>query len=361
MTARGTDLALAPERCDQCGRCVSTCPHGALRVGGGYLYVDSASCDSCLRCVDACGRKAITRRSAGRPIASKTGPGGARVVVGSRAEAKALRQETLDAERSRARNQSVRAKTAATRQAAARLDAVDAAEGCVAWTMLDAGAVLAVMMASLFATSAISESAAVSVMPPAGQAVARSAVLAVFVAVQLVTLSFLATRHGSRLGPAFGLARGRHAPEVVAATASMVVGLAILTRAASYLWGVIARAAGWEPPDASGLTTVFGGGGAGLLLAVIALVVLGPVAEEMAFRGVVLRATGARWGRWPAIVGTAAIFAAYHATAWTFAPMFALGVALGWLAWTRRSLWAAISLHALYNGVIVAAAYWLAR
>ena len=36
-------------------------------------------------------------------------------------------------------------------------------------------------------------------------------------------------------------------------------------------------------------------------------------------------------------------------------------VALGWLAWTRRSLWPAIGLHVLYNAVAVAAAFMLPR
>lgn len=287
--------------------------------------------------------------------------GAPRVVVGSRAEAKAVRQATHDAERARAKSAATSAKVAATRQSAARQDAADAAGGRVAWTMLDAAAVLTAMLVSLLATDAIAGSAAVAAMPPAAQAVARSAVLAVFVAVQLATLTLLARRHGSGLAAAFGLKRGQHSGKGILVTAALVVGLVILTRVSSYVWGVFARAVGWEPPDASGLTSVFGGGGAGLLLAVLALVVLGPIAEEMAFRGVLLRAAGARWGKWPAISGTAAVFAAYHATAWTLAPLFVLGVALGWLAWSRRSLRAAIVLHALYNGVIVAAAYWLAR
>lgn len=340
---------------------MSSCPRGALKVGGGYIYVDASACDNCLACVEVCDRQAIMGRSTGRPVASKGAGAAARVVVGSRAEAKALRQEALDVQKHRERSATTSARGAAAKQAVQRLDAADAAEGRVAWSMLDAGAVLAVMMLSLFATDLIVGSRAIALMPPSGQAAARAAVLAGFFAVQIATLAFLAGRHGSRLAPAFGLARMGRAPMTVVGTSLMVIGLAAATRAASTLWGVFARAVGWPPPGATGLTSVFGGGGLGLMVAVVALVVLAPLAEEMAFRGVLLRAAGARWGKWPAIIGTSVVFAAYHVTAWTMVPLLVLGIALGWLAWSRRSVWAAVFLHALYNGVVVAAAYWLAR
>jgi membrane protease YdiL (CAAX protease family) len=102
---------------------------------------------------------------------------------------------------------------------------------------------------------------------------------------------------------------------------------------------------------------VFGGGGIGLILAGVLVAIVAPLIEELAFRGVVLAALGSRWGMWPAIALSSALFAAYHASTWLFLPMLVLGAALGWLTWTRRSLWPAIVLHVLYNALAVAAAF----
>lgn len=284
-------------------------------------------------------------------LGAKISAGGAKVVVGSRAEAKALRAQQAAASASA----SVRPKNPRPVEAAA-------VPGAVAWTMLDAGIVLTVMLASLAATNLIASSPFVRVMPPTGQAAARAAMLVGFFAVQMVTMGMLARRHGSSLADAFGLRRAAGGGASATLEAGpLVVVLVVATRAASYLWGVLARAVGWDPPDSSTLTSVFGAGGWGLLLAVIALVVLGPIAEELVFRGVLMTAFQLSWGRWAAILGTAGLFAAYHATAWTLVPLFVLGLALGWLVGRRRSVRSAIVLHALYNGVVVAAAYWLAR
>ncbi|MDZ4170145.1 MAG: type II CAAX endopeptidase family protein [Coriobacteriia bacterium] len=245
-------------------------------------------------------------------------------------------------------------------QRSEELAAADERDGRVSWTLPEAGLVLAVMMASLLATDAIIGSSVMESVPAASRAVVRSAILAVFYGIQLLTLGFLAARRNVGLRAAFGLQQRRVGLSAGLVTAGLVTLVLLVTRAVATSWGWAARAAGWTPPDVGDLMTVFGGGGAGFALAAITVVVLGPLAEELAFRGVVLRAAGARWGQWPATVGTAALFAAYHMTAWTAVPLFALGIALGWLAWTRRSLWAAILVHALYNGTVVAAAYWLA-
>lgn len=360
MTARTPQIALAPERCDQCGACVRACPQRALRVGGGLIYIDTEKCDGCLECVAVCGRGAITRCVSPRQRAGVPRDG-ARAVVGSRAEVKALRQAEIEAERARSKAAVVSARQDASRAVSERLARQDAEEGRVPWTLPEAGVVLAVMMASLFASDALFGMKVVSLMPLPGQAVTRSVVLALFYGVQVATLTALARRHGTDVRAAFGLTGLRRGARSVAVSVGIVVALLVVTRLASTLWGLAARSAGWDPPSAGAITAAFGGGGVGFVLAALTVVVLGPVAEEMAFRGVILRAAGDRWGKWPAIVGTAALFAAYHVTAWTVVPLFVLGVALGWLAWVRRSIVSAIALHSLYNGIVVAAAYWLER
>lgn len=339
-------LSVAPERCDQCGKCVAACAKRALRVGGGYIYVDSALCDSCLTCVDTCDKRAILRAAPKRQTQPKVGASGAKPVVGSRAEAKAIRAAQEES-----------AKKAKAEQKVVRLDKADMAEGRVVWTLVDAAAVLAVLLASFVAIDVVMASPAIKAIPAVAQAGVRSAVLAVFYTVQLALLAFLAQRHGTTFSSAFGLRRLRRGAGKVLSTAAIVTLFAVLTRASSVLWGFTAKAMGWSAPDAGDLTTVFGHGGIGLAVAIVTVVLIGPFAEELAFRGVILRAAGARWGMWPAVIGTSALFSVYHFTAWTIVPLFVLGIALGWVAWKRRSLWAAISLHVLYNAIAVAAAW----
>jgi membrane protease YdiL (CAAX protease family) len=82
-----------------------------------------------------------------------------------------------------------------------------------------------------------------------------------------------------------------------------------------------------------------------------------PFAEEIAFRGIVLPALGDRLGMWWGIGITSLLYAGFHASLWMIVPTAVLGVALGWLTWTRRSLWPAVALHVLYNATAVAAAF----
>jgi membrane protease YdiL (CAAX protease family) len=312
-----------------------------------------------MRCVEACDRGAIERRTVGGLRALAAGSG--RIVVSSRAEAKAARQAADAAARSREAASKAADRRAALEASLARKTATASADGLVCWTLLDALAILAVLFASLVASRALLGSELVSVMPEAGRIAVRAIVLAGFDALALGVLAFLANRHGSGLWKAFGLGRlnvgWRHRLQ----SAVLVLGLLVITRLVSTLWGAAASAVGFEPPSASSLTAVFGRGGVGLALSVAMVVVVAPLAEELVFRGVVQRALAQRWGMWGGILSSAVLFAAYHGTAWTAVPLLALGVATGWLAWSRRSLWPAIALHATYNGVIVAAAFWLAR
>lgn len=97
------------------------------------------------------------------------------------------------------------------------------------------------------------------------------------------------------------------------------------------------------------------------MLAAVMLVLVGPFVEECVFRGALMRGLEARIGAWPAIIAQAVLFAAFHRSWWLLFPMTVLGVALGWLAHERKSLWPAIALHAAYNSLTVGAVVWLSR
>ncbi|MGV8082284.1 MAG: lysostaphin resistance A-like protein [Coriobacteriia bacterium] len=233
----------------------------------------------------------------------------------------------------------------------------------VRWEIVDLVAVLAVLFVAIYAKDAILSLHAVSLMPFNGRVAARVGVLAAFYAIQFGLLRFLASRRSMTLLGAFGL-KGPVRPPAPSAlsrlgTAALVVGLFVGVEAFSMFYGVVVEAIGWAQPDrlSSDLTAVFGGGTAGVVLSAALVVVVAPLAEEFAFRGVALGALGERWGMWPAILGSAALYAFSHLNAWMFLPTVALGVALGWLTWSRRSLAPAIALHVLYNCAAVVSAF----
>ncbi len=281
-----------------------------------------------------------------------------KVVVGSRAEAKAVRAAAVTALKQR----EAAAKTAEKVRARAALAPTEApAGGAVHWTLSDAVIVLSLLLVLVVVKELVLGSQAMSVMPAAGQIAARAVVLGLFYALLAGGLALLSNRHGSRLFRAFGLV-GAERPSAgdVAVSAALVVMLLFATRLFSMGWGALAQLAGWAPPGSGELTEVFGVGGFGLLLSTVVVVVAAPLIEELVFRGIVLRAALDRIDFWPAIGVSAALFALSHATAWTLVPTLALGLAAGWLVARRGSLWSAILLHVLYNGVVVAIAYWLA-
>lgn len=98
--------------------------------------------------------------------------------------------------------------------------------------------------------------------------------------------------------------------------------------------------------------------GALSILTVIALAVITPIAEEVFFRGFVLRGLVNRWGMAPGIIVSAAIFAGLHFQPSIIIPVFITGLLLGALYWQTGSIWPGIGVHAGQNliatlGVIV--------
>ena len=88
-------------------------------------------------------------------------------------------------------------------------------------------------------------------------------------------------------------------------------------------------------------------------LALTALV-LAPLFEETLFRGVLLPAVGRRHGGPTAVVASAAIFAVAHLSLSELAPLFVLGLGLGWLRWRSGRLASCALMHGLWNGMTFA-------
>jgi len=395
VSASSQHLTLFEDRCDQCGACRAACPHNAIKTGAAFIYVDWRKCEGCLKCVEACKRNAIVSRVV--PLRSSSATSTvplaevSKVVVGSRAEAKAVRRAAERAAKDKPStkpSKQVAGAKASAKKPALRTASDSAAQAhvppakrsaekpaCdivgsgspVAWTLLDAFMVLAVMLLALIVKNAVLALPQVALMPQLGKMVVRTVVLSAFYITQIAAFGWLAGRHGLPAPEAFGLRRGTAAgtaePTSAIGSAGLVLALLLGCEIVSISYGLAMDAAGFVQPArlSTDLTKVFGAGPVGLAIAFVLVAVAAPFAEEIAFRGILLPAVGDRWGMWVGIGVSAVLYAAYHANLWLFAPTVVLGVALGWLAWTRRSLWPAVALHVLYNAAAVAAAFATAK
>ena len=84
----------------------------------------------------------------------------------------------------------------------------------------------------------------------------------------------------------------------------------------------------------------------------LAVVVVAPITEEIAFRGFLFRGLSATWlGVGGTLVATSAAWAAMHVQYdWlTLAQIFLIGLVLGWLRWASGSTLLTIILHMLAN------------
>jgi membrane protease YdiL (CAAX protease family) len=126
------------------------------------------------------------------------------------------------------------------------------------------------------------------------------------------------------------------------------------------LGGLLAR---FLEPSASPLPPA--GDALGLLANLVSAAVLAPIGEELFFRGFATTAWARAIGAGPAIVRGAIFFALVHVLTqldtsfaegaqralFSFVGLLPVALALGWLFLRRRSLYAAIGLHAAFNGL----------
>ena len=85
----------------------------------------------------------------------------------------------------------------------------------------------------------------------------------------------------------------------------------------------------------------------------VAFLIVAPIAEEFFFRGVVYNIWERERGPRVALYGSAALFAAIHASIFALVPIFALGIGLALVYRRTRSLPASIAMHAGFNAISV--------
>lgn len=84
----------------------------------------------------------------------------------------------------------------------------------------------------------------------------------------------------------------------------------------------------------------------------LAVVIVAPIGEEVAFRGFLFRGLSASWlGVSGAIIATSAAWASMHVhyDAFTLGQIFCIGLLLGWIRWASSSTLLTIMLHMLAN------------
>ena len=142
---------------------------------------------------------------------------------------------------------------------------------------------------------------------------------------------------------------GLRRPPVVALMAAVALGLS----AWLFAGGVVARLL--PPPESltRAMERFIQLGDQPMPLWVVWLVlgVTPAICEELLFRGLVFSGMR-RLGVWPAVLGSALLFALAHASIYRLMPTFILGVVLGVLRWRSRSVVPGMVMHAINNGLI---------
>lgn len=113
------------------------------------------------------------------------------------------------------------------------------------------------------------------------------------------------------------------------------------------------------PPDfAEKMAEALGlAGDMNLLFALLMIAVLPAVCEEIAFRGMILRGLRQRFGEHTSVAISSVLFGLAHFPVYRFPPTMVLGFILGYLTLRSRSLYPAMILHFLWNGLAVVATY----
>lgn len=89
--------------------------------------------------------------------------------------------------------------------------------------------------------------------------------------------------------------------------------------------------------------------GSAVVIGFLILVIWGPIAEEVFFRGFVFAGSVNRLGPRGAAVFSAALFALAHMLVGMIIPVLFTGILLAWLYYKTRSLWTSFIAHAAQN------------
>lgn len=106
-----------------------------------------------------------------------------------------------------------------------------------------------------------------------------------------------------------------------------------------------------DPEAVARLQEELPSGGWEIALALLAVVLLGPLAEEILFRGLLHRLAASVWGPWSAAAVSSLIFAILHGQAWIIFGLIGVGLALAFVFQATGSVTACWVTHAVHNGI----------
>jgi membrane protease YdiL (CAAX protease family) len=143
-------------------------------------------------------------------------------------------------------------------------------------------------------------------------------------------------RGGSRLSPFFW------------------AGLLLTAAGGTVVLGELSNLTAWLIPLPSWLARVFDQLSDGPpLVSLFTLALVAPLTEETLFRGLILKSFARRYGNWPGVVLSSALFALFHLNIWQALTAFLAGLYLGWVFLSARSLFPSMVVHGLFNGLPV--------
>lgn len=151
--------------------------------------------------------------------------------------------------------------------------------------------------------------------------------------------------------PASDFGLGRPAPGVL--TLSILAACAALLPT-SFLAGL---SCGIHPPSAAwiaGYNEHFPDTPLRAAIALASVTVLGPLAEELVFRGLIFRLARRAWGPLAGAIISALIFGLAHGEPWFLFGLIGLGLLLAFVYELTGSLTACVVLHAVHNGISMA-------
>ncbi|MBK7045428.1 MAG: CPBP family intramembrane metalloprotease [bacterium] len=88
-----------------------------------------------------------------------------------------------------------------------------------------------------------------------------------------------------------------------------------------------------------------------IAVAAFAVVICGPLAEEIIFRGLIHRVFSRTWGPWPAIAASSIVFGLVHGEPWYLLGLIGVGLMLAFIWEATGSLTACWLAHAVHNGI----------
>ena len=108
------------------------------------------------------------------------------------------------------------------------------------------------------------------------------------------------------------------------------------------------------PEVAPNIITTYAEQEGGWIAVSILIVLFGPIVEEFALRGWIQGSLERHFSPAVAIFVAAFLFALLHGSAEALLLFFSIGALFGWAVWQSGSIWAAVLLHASYNGSLLA-------